>query len=203
MFAAAPSTFVIAVGALFALWTMEAASAVPVVPLSPIPGDPVEVPDDSQRRPAHPYLRTAFEEILIIGVGAIWYWRHPAKNSWDLHFSWTDWRAKMFSTRMIVFDDDLSENDVADASARFASQFAGRRLADVAAPVGERSPDDRARAHSTAAHRVGEILNRSCIALQTRLEQHQSEPLYVGGTSRLAAEPAGPSLKASCHFRFV
>jgi heat-inducible transcriptional repressor len=89
---------------------------------------------------------------------------------------------------VVVFDDDLSENDVADASARFARQFAGRRLADVAAPVGERSPDDRARAHSTAAHRVGEIVNRSCIALQTRLEQHQSEPLYVGGTSRLAAE---------------
>ena len=107
MFASAPSAFVVAVGALIALWTMEAASAVPVVPLSPIPDDPVEVHDNVQSRPKHPYLRTAFEEFLIIGVGSIWYWRHPAKNSWDLHFDWTDWRAKMFSTRMIVFDDDL------------------------------------------------------------------------------------------------
>ena len=81
--------------------------AVPVVPLSPIPDDPVEVHDATFSRPAHPYLRTAFEEFLVIGVGAIWYWRHPAKNSWDLKFNWTDWRAKMFSTRMIVFDDDL------------------------------------------------------------------------------------------------
>ena len=81
--------------------------AVPVVPLSPIPDDPVEVHDTTFSRPAHPYLRTAFEEFLVIGVGAIWYWRHPADNSWDLQFNWTDWRAKMFSTRMIVFDDDL------------------------------------------------------------------------------------------------
>jgi hypothetical protein len=97
---------VIAVGALLAaLCTME---AVPVVPLSPIPDDPVEVPERAQSRPAqHPYLRTAFEEFLIIGVGSIWYWRHPAKNSWELHFDWNDWRAKMFSTRMVVFDNDL------------------------------------------------------------------------------------------------
>jgi len=95
---------VIAVGALIALWTME---AVPVVPLSPLPADPVEVPDNTQARPAHPYLRTAFEEFLIVGVGAIWYWRHPSSNSGELHFDWTDWRAKMFSTHMIVFDNDL------------------------------------------------------------------------------------------------
>ena len=107
MFASAPSAFVVAVGALIALWTMEAASAVPVVPLSPIPDDPVEVHDNVQSRPKHPYLRTAFEEFLIIGVGSIWYWRHPSNSSSSLHFDWTDWRAKMFSTRMIVFDDDL------------------------------------------------------------------------------------------------
>jgi hypothetical protein len=55
--------------------------AVPVVPLLPIPDAPVEVPGTTPSRPAHPYLRTAFEEFLVIGVGAIWYWRHPAKNS--------------------------------------------------------------------------------------------------------------------------
>ena len=31
-------------------------------------------------------------------------------------------------------------------------------------------------------------MNASRAALQSRLDQHQSEPLYVGGTSRLAAE---------------
>ena len=60
-----------------------------------------------QSRPAHPYLRTAFEEFLIIGVGSIWYWRHPSNNAGELNFDWTDWRAKMFSTRMLVFDNDL------------------------------------------------------------------------------------------------
>ncbi len=89
---------------------------------------------------------------------------------------------------VVVFDDDVSEDDVADASARFARRFAGRRLADVPAPVGDPAPHDRAGADRAAAHRVAEIVNRSCTALQTRLEQHQSEPLYVGGTSRLAAE---------------
>jgi hypothetical protein len=81
--------------------------AVPVVPLSPIPDDPVEVPETTESRPTHPYLRTAFEELLIIGVGSLWYWRHPSRNSGELHFDWPDWRAKMFSTRMIVFDNDL------------------------------------------------------------------------------------------------
>jgi hypothetical protein len=107
MFASAPSTSVVAVGALIALWTMEAVPTVPVVPLSPIPEDPVEVPDDAQRRLAHPYLRTAFEEFLIIGVGSIWYWRHPSNSASGLHFDWTDWRTKMSSTRFIVFDTDL------------------------------------------------------------------------------------------------
>jgi heat-inducible transcriptional repressor len=83
----------------------------------------------------------------------------------------------------VVFDDDLSEADVADASACFARDLAGRRLSDVSAP---------ARARDTAipptAGRVAEIVTASRVALQTRLDQHQNEPLYVGGTSRLAAE---------------
>jgi hypothetical protein len=103
--ASTPCRSVIAVGALLAaLWTID---AVPVVPLSPMPDDEVEAPAVIQSQPAHPYLRTALEEFLIVGVGSIWYWRHPAKNSGELRFDWTDWRAKMFSTRMIVFDNDL------------------------------------------------------------------------------------------------
>ena len=104
MFASAPSGSVIPVGALLALWTME---AVPVVPLSPIPDAPVEVAGATLHARRTLTCARRSRSFLVIGVGAIWYWRHPAKNSWDLHFDWTDWRAKMFSTRTIVFDDDL------------------------------------------------------------------------------------------------
>ena len=40
----------------------------------------------------------------------------------------------------------------------------------------------------TAPDRVADIVNASRIALQTRLDQHQHDALYVGGASRLAAE---------------
>jgi len=85
---------------------------------------------------------------------------------------------------VVAFDEDLSDDDVSDASARFARTLGGRRLAEVVAPdaggdyaIGEPARD-----------RVGEIVSASRVALQTRLVQHQSEPLYVGGVSRLAAE---------------
>ena len=94
---------------------------------------------------------------------------------------------------VVVFDDDVSDDDVADASARFAQQLAGRRLADVATIADEPASSgpatgDRRAGDRPATERVAEIVNASRLALQTRLEQHQSEPLYVGGASRLAAE---------------
>src|SRR4029077_9722656 len=95
----------------------------PVVPLSPLPSgsaelaresaepdqqaDAARLTDETQPRFAHPYLRTAVEEILLLGLGTAWYWRHPAYSSWDLHFTWTDWHSKLFSMRQVVFDDDL------------------------------------------------------------------------------------------------
>ncbi len=82
---------------------------------------------------------------------------------------------------VVVFDDDVSDDDIDDASKRFARQLTGRRLADVLVSSGE-GPGERMRA------RVAAIVHASRVALQTRLEQHQSEPLYVGGASRLAAE---------------
>jgi len=93
---------------------------------------------------------------------------------------------------VVVFDDDVSDDDVADASVRFAQQLAGRRLADVSRiadePAAGPSAADRRAGDRPATGRVAEIVNTSRLALQTRLEQHQSEPLYVGGASRLAAE---------------
>lgn len=106
----------IASGALLALLTMEAAPVVPLGPLPSAPARPAELADGSddarltdetQPRLAHPYVRTAVEEIALLGLGTAWYWRHPAYSSWDLHFTWTDWHSKLFSMRQVVFDDDL------------------------------------------------------------------------------------------------
>jgi heat-inducible transcriptional repressor len=84
---------------------------------------------------------------------------------------------------VVVFDDDVTDDDVSDASGRFASQLEGRRLADVSAAADDHPVDTR-----PPADRVSEIVIASRLALQTRLDLHQNEPLYVGGASRLAAE---------------
>ncbi|MCU1467982.1 MAG: heat-inducible transcription repressor HrcA [Actinomycetia bacterium] len=86
---------------------------------------------------------------------------------------------------VVVFDDDVSDDDAAEASIRFAQQLGGRRLADVL--VGD---DDAPTTSDTRERpdRVAEIVNASRIALQTRLDEHQHDALYVGGASRLAAE---------------
>jgi heat-inducible transcriptional repressor len=81
---------------------------------------------------------------------------------------------------VVVFDEEVSDDDVADASNRFAGQLGGRRLADFTAADLE--------AAAAPADPVAAIVDASRTALQTRLAHHQSEPLYVGGASRLAAE---------------
>jgi heat-inducible transcriptional repressor len=81
---------------------------------------------------------------------------------------------------VVSFDDDVTDDDLADASARFATRLDGRCLADLAQAV---EPDP-----SEPGDRIASIVDTSCRALAHRLEQHQSEPLYVGGVSNLAAE---------------
>ena len=84
-----------------------------MVPLGPPPAEVAEGSDDArltdetQPRLAHPYVRTAVEEVVLLGLGTAWYWRHPATSSWDLHFNWTDWHSKLTSMREVVFDNDL------------------------------------------------------------------------------------------------
>jgi len=80
----------------------------------------------------------------------------------------------------VIFDHDLAADDVADASARFARELDGRRLAEAQAAVDETKvvPSDH----------VTPIVRAARAGLRRHLEQHQSEPLYVGGASRLAAE---------------
>jgi heat-inducible transcriptional repressor len=78
----------------------------------------------------------------------------------------------------VAVDEALSEATIAEASARFAQRVDGLRLADVPtfdAPEG--TPPGEALAAS------------ACAAVRTHLDRHRSDPLYVGGASRLAAEP--------------
>jgi heat-inducible transcriptional repressor len=84
---------------------------------------------------------------------------------------------------VVVFAHDLTDDDVAAASNRFAAELSGRRLADVAAAGTAVSADA-----ATRPDEIGRISDAARIALQTRLAGHQNEPLYVGGASRLAAE---------------
>jgi len=84
---------------------------------------------------------------------------------------------------VVVFDHDLTDDDVADASVRFAVELSGRRLADVALIARQETADEPG-----PAEHVGRIVDAARTALQTRLAGHQNEPLYVGGASRLAAE---------------
>jgi heat-inducible transcriptional repressor len=84
---------------------------------------------------------------------------------------------------VVVFDHDVTDDDVADASARFARELSGRRLAEVATIAQRETADD-----PDPDEHVGPIVDAARTALQTRLAGHQNEPLYVGGASRLAAE---------------
>jgi heat-inducible transcriptional repressor len=86
---------------------------------------------------------------------------------------------------VVVFDHDLTDDDVADASAHFARELSGRRLAEVAMIA---EPGHEPAGDAEPAERVGGIVDAARTALQTRLAGHHNEPLYVGGASRLAAE---------------
>jgi heat-inducible transcriptional repressor len=81
---------------------------------------------------------------------------------------------------VVVFDEDVSDDEASDASACFAAELNGRRLSAVA--VAERN------APAERADRIAEIVDAARVALQNRLDEHANEPLYVGGASRLAAE---------------
>jgi len=82
----------------------------------------------------------------------------------------------------VAFDYDMPDADVAAASAHFSRLLDGCRLAEVgdrqAGPAAKEKTDDPVAGILAAAHD----------ALRTHIDQHRSEPLYVGGASRLAAE---------------
>ena len=76
----------------------------------------------------------------------------------------------------LIFDDDLDETDIAVAGARLAQRIGGQRLADVGGAIVE-GPD--------AAET---LVTRSIDALRAHVRLRHTDPLYVGGASRLAAE---------------
>ena len=67
---------------------------------------------------------------------------------------------------------EISDDDVDDASAVLTRHLVGSKLTDLVSAV----PPDNALARA------------ACSAMAANLAQHQREPLYVGGVSRLAAE---------------
>ncbi|HXJ23908.1 MAG TPA: DUF3943 domain-containing protein [Polyangia bacterium] len=79
----------------------------------PVEAPPLDLPEapPSEHRPRHPYLRTGFELLTVLGLGTAWYWRAPSHTDFDLHFTWNDWKAKLFSTRDIVLDDNLFDTN--------------------------------------------------------------------------------------------
>jgi heat-inducible transcriptional repressor len=78
----------------------------------------------------------------------------------------------------LVFDDDLDETDIAVAGARLVQRLGGRRLADVSTAIVESPEADAAEA----------LVSRSIEALRAHVQFRHTDPLYVGGASRLAAE---------------
>jgi len=80
--------------------------------------------------------------------------------------------------QVVALDDDLGDDEVVAANARFGALLEGRRLADLATLAPDPHPDDR----------VGALVQTACEALRAHAEQHEGEALYVGGVSRLAAE---------------
>jgi heat-inducible transcriptional repressor len=79
----------------------------------------------------------------------------------------------------VSLDTDIDEATVNIAAARLTQLLENATLADLPQPQPDatRKPDV-----------ADTLVAAACSALRTRLQMHSSEPLYVGGASRLAAE---------------
>jgi hypothetical protein len=57
--------------------------------------------------PAHPYLRVVLGELAFLGLQSAWYWGHQEPSESEVSpFTWSTWRAELFSDRYVVFDHD-------------------------------------------------------------------------------------------------
>jgi heat-inducible transcriptional repressor len=84
--------------------------------------------------------------------------------------------------KQVVFcDEDVSEEDVAAASARLARQLEGHRLGNLPGPSTDPATRDAADG----------LFRSSCESLRAHLDAYERESLWVGGASRVAAEQEG------------
>ena len=82
---------------------------------------------------------------------------------------------------VVHLDTDVDESAVAVASALFAQELDGNRLADLLIGTAGDAAGDAARPSDP-------LVRKAFDALRAHVAHHDSEPLYVGGVSRLAAE---------------
>jgi heat-inducible transcriptional repressor len=84
---------------------------------------------------------------------------------------------------------EVSEADLQEASGRLAAHLDGRHLADLLVMM----PDGQQR------DVADDIVRVACEALRAHVEEHDSESLYVGGVSRLAAEHDSFMTRGTAH----
>ena len=101
---------------------------------------------------------------------------------------------------VVVFDDDVSEDDVADASARFAQQLGGRRLADFADVPAEprRRPAARADRPRRRDRRRGAASRCRPASRSTRASRSTSAARAGSRPSTTRSSPRAPRACSSC-----
>jgi hypothetical protein len=77
-----------------------------------MPASPDLSPPDVETERRTSYVKTALETVALLGAGTIWYWRAPDISDSDLKFSWSSQQGKLFSTKDIVFDDNLFDTNM-------------------------------------------------------------------------------------------
>jgi len=85
--------------------------------------------------------------------------------------------------QVLHLDDDVDDDDIAAASARLTQLLEGHRLVELAtAAATDPRPDAR------RPNAADSLVRAATEVLRAHVAQHQNEPLWVGGASRLAAE---------------
>lgn len=63
--------------------------------------------ESASTNPPHPVLRAVLGEISFLTLQGAWYWGHQAQSESEIDAdAWSTWRAKLFSTRYLTFDED-------------------------------------------------------------------------------------------------
>jgi hypothetical protein len=87
------------------LLAADAGGIPPAVPPTAPPHDWPEPPAATLGEGTH-LLAALAETTLVLGAGAMWYWRTPSSNGWDISWSWNTWRKKVLTFQDVTFDGD-------------------------------------------------------------------------------------------------